>query len=121
MPGRPWCERLARGFRAEQAQDALALILRHPAADLPRSIKDGAQSPADLSDYDDLQLVVIPFERPPAVKGKDEHPAGEIHCAAMAGSISCLGRPSLSMMSGLQSTPDTDRGKDRRLPAVVGR
>jgi hypothetical protein len=57
----------ARGIVA-QAQDSLALILRHPAVDLPRSIEDGAQPPADLSNYDDPLLVVIPFERPPAVK-----------------------------------------------------
>jgi len=46
-----------------QAQNALALMLRHPAADLPRSIEDGARPPADLSDYDSPLVVVIPFER----------------------------------------------------------
>ena len=49
-------------------QDALALILRHPAADLPRSIEDGATPPADLSDYENPLVVVIPFERVPAAK-----------------------------------------------------
>ena len=40
-----------------QAQKALTLMLRHPSADLPRSIEDGAQPPADLSDYDDPLVV----------------------------------------------------------------
>jgi hypothetical protein len=46
-----------------QAQDTLALMLRHLAADPPRSIEDGARPPADLSDYDDPLVVVIPFKR----------------------------------------------------------
>jgi predicted RNase H-like HicB family nuclease len=46
-----------------QAQDALASVLMHPPADLPRSIEDGAQPPADLSDFEKPALVVvIPFK-----------------------------------------------------------
>jgi len=49
-----------------QAQDALALMLRNPAADRPRSIEDGAEPPATTNSYVDPLVVVIPFERAPA-------------------------------------------------------
>jgi hypothetical protein len=49
-----------------QAQDALALMLRYPSADLPHSIEDGARPPVELSDYENRLVVVIPFERVPA-------------------------------------------------------
>ena len=51
-----------------QAQDVLALMLRHPAADLPRSIEEGAEPPTNLNGYVDPLVVVIPFERVPAAK-----------------------------------------------------
>jgi hypothetical protein len=51
-----------------QAQDALALMLRHPGAGLPRSIEEGAEPPTNLNGYVDPLVVVIPFERVPAAK-----------------------------------------------------
>jgi hypothetical protein len=51
-----------------QAQDALALMMRNSAADLPRSIEDGAEPPTDLNNYADTLVVVIPFERMLAAK-----------------------------------------------------
>jgi predicted RNase H-like HicB family nuclease len=48
-----------------QAQDALALMLRHRAADLPRSIEEGAEPPTNLNGYVDPLVVVISFERFP--------------------------------------------------------
>ena len=51
-----------------KAQDALALMLRHPVADLPRSIEEGAEPPTNLDSYAAPLVVVIPFERLPAVK-----------------------------------------------------
>ena len=51
-----------------QAQDALALMLRHPGADLPRSIEEGAEPPTNLNGYVDPLVVVIPFERVPTTK-----------------------------------------------------
>jgi predicted RNase H-like HicB family nuclease len=51
-----------------QAQDALALMLRHPAADLPRSVEEGAEPPTNLSGYVDPLVVLIPFERLPGAK-----------------------------------------------------
>jgi hypothetical protein len=51
-----------------QAQDALALMLRRPDADLPRSIEEGAEPPTNLNGYVDPLVVVIPFERLPAAK-----------------------------------------------------
>jgi predicted RNase H-like HicB family nuclease len=65
FPNRPGVTLVAITARdiVTQAQKALALMLRHPAADLPRSIEDGARPPADLSDYDNPLVVVIPFKR----------------------------------------------------------
>jgi hypothetical protein len=59
FPNRPGVTSAAMTARdiVTQAQKALALMLRHPSADLPRSIEDGAQPPADLSDYDDPLVV----------------------------------------------------------------
>jgi predicted RNase H-like HicB family nuclease len=51
-----------------QAQDALALMLMYPPANLPRSIEEGGKPPTNLSDYADPLVVVIPFEPVPAVK-----------------------------------------------------
>ena len=51
-----------------QAQDALALMLRHPAADLPRSIEEGAEPPTNLNGYVAPLVVVVPFERVAAAK-----------------------------------------------------
>lgn len=46
-----------------QAQDALESVLMYPPGDrLPLSIEDGAKPPADLSDYENPLVVVIPFE-----------------------------------------------------------
>ena len=44
-----------------QAQDALA-------ADLPRSIEEGAAPPTNLNDFATPLVVVIPFERVPLAK-----------------------------------------------------
>ena len=65
FPSRPGVTSAAMTARdiVTQAQKALAVMLRHPAADLPRSIEDGARPPADLSDYDNPLVVVIPFKR----------------------------------------------------------
>jgi len=49
-----------------QAQDVFALMLRRSAADLPRSIEQGAEPPTNLDGYVDPLVVVIPFERAPA-------------------------------------------------------
>jgi predicted RNase H-like HicB family nuclease len=49
-----------------QAQDALASMLRHPVADVPRSIEEGAEPPTNLNDYAAPLVVAIPFERVPA-------------------------------------------------------
>jgi len=70
FPNRPGVTSAAMTARdiVTQAQKALALLLRHPSADLPRSIEDGARPPADLNNYDDPLVVVIPFEPAPAVK-----------------------------------------------------
>jgi predicted RNase H-like HicB family nuclease len=51
-----------------QARDALATMLRHSAADLPRSIEEGAEPPTNLNRYVDPLVVLIPFERVPAAK-----------------------------------------------------
>jgi hypothetical protein len=51
-----------------QAQEALALMLRHPAADLPRPIEEGAEPPTNLNGYVDPLVVVIAFERVPTTK-----------------------------------------------------
>ena len=70
FPDRPGITSAAMTVRdiVTQAQDALALILRYPAADLPRSIEGGAEPPTNLSCYVDPLVVVIPFERVPAAK-----------------------------------------------------
>jgi hypothetical protein len=49
-----------------EAQAALALMLGHPGADLPRSIEEGAEPPTNLNGYVDPLVVVIPFKRVPA-------------------------------------------------------
>ena len=51
-----------------QAQDALASAAMYPPGDLPRSIEQGAQPPADLSGYDQPLVVVIPFATPTVAK-----------------------------------------------------
>jgi predicted RNase H-like HicB family nuclease len=51
-----------------QAQNALALMLRHPADDLPRSIEEGAELPTNLNDYAAPLVMVIQFERVAAAK-----------------------------------------------------
>ena len=56
------------GRGVTQAQDALALMLRRSAADLPHSIEEGAEPTATLNGYVDPLVVVIPFERVPAAK-----------------------------------------------------
>jgi predicted RNase H-like HicB family nuclease len=73
FPDRPSITSAAMSVRdiVAQAQHALALMLRHPAADLPRSIEGGARPPADLSDYEDPLVVVIPFERVPAAASSE--------------------------------------------------
>jgi hypothetical protein len=43
-------------------------MLRHPAADLPRSIEEGAEPPTNLNGYVAPLVVVIPFERVAAAK-----------------------------------------------------
>jgi hypothetical protein len=43
-------------------------MLRHPDTDLPRSIEEGAEPPANLNNPAATLVVVIPFERAPAVK-----------------------------------------------------
>ena len=51
-----------------QAQDVLALMLRRPGADLPRSIEEGAEPPTNLNGYIDPLVVVIPLEPVTAAK-----------------------------------------------------
>jgi predicted RNase H-like HicB family nuclease len=68
FPDRPGIAPSAKtvGDIIAQAQDALALMLRHPGADLPRSIEEGAEPPTKLNSYATPLVVVIPFERVPA-------------------------------------------------------
>jgi hypothetical protein len=49
-----------------QARNTLASMLRHSAADLPRSIEEGAEPPANLNGCAAFLVVVLPFERVPA-------------------------------------------------------
>jgi predicted RNase H-like HicB family nuclease len=70
FPDRPGITSAAMAVRdiVAQAQNALALMLRDPAADLPRSIEEGAEPPTNLESYAAPLVVVIPFERVPATK-----------------------------------------------------
>jgi hypothetical protein len=45
-----------------QARDALESVLMYPPGDLPLSIEAGARPPANLHEYDNPLVVVIPFE-----------------------------------------------------------
>ena len=65
FPARPGitCAAMSARDIVPQAQDALALMLRDPSADLPRSIEEGAEPPTNLNDYAAPLVVVIPFER----------------------------------------------------------
>jgi hypothetical protein len=67
FPDRPGLTSSAMTMRdiVAQAQDALASMLRHSAADLPRSTEEGAEPPTNLDGYVDPLVVVIPFERVP--------------------------------------------------------
>ena len=55
---------VSAGQIVSQAQDALATVLMYEGtpADLPPSIEDGAMPPVALSDYDQPQEEVIPFQ-----------------------------------------------------------
>jgi len=64
FPDRHGIASAAMGAReiVTQAQDTLASMLKDLSVDLPHSIEEGAKPPANLSDYDDPLVVVIPFE-----------------------------------------------------------
>jgi predicted RNase H-like HicB family nuclease len=70
FPDRPGIASAAMTMRdiVAQAQHALALMLRGPAADRPQSIEEGAEPPTNLNNPAATLVVVIPFERAPAVK-----------------------------------------------------
>jgi hypothetical protein len=70
FPERPGTTLAAMTMRdiVAQAQDALALMLRRPDTDLPRSIEEGAEPPTNLNNFANALVVVIPFERAPKVK-----------------------------------------------------
>jgi predicted RNase H-like HicB family nuclease len=68
FPDRPGITSAAMTVRdiVAQAQNALALMLRDLAADLPRSIEEGAEPPTNLNGFAAPLVVVVPFERVPA-------------------------------------------------------
>jgi hypothetical protein len=70
FPDRPDITSAAMTVRdiVAQAQDGLALMLRRPDADLPRSIEEGAEPPTNLNGYIDPLVVVIPLEPVAAAK-----------------------------------------------------
>ena len=65
FPDRPRITSAAMTMRdvVAQAQNALALMLRGPTADRPRSIEEVAEPPTNLKDYADPLVVVVPFQR----------------------------------------------------------
>ncbi len=70
FPDRPGITSAAAsaGAIVSQAQDALESVLMYPPGDLPPSVEDGARPPANLADYDNPIVVVIPFEPPVAAR-----------------------------------------------------